>query len=543
MICKYCGCNTEEKDGICKACSYKLKVDPNQGGDIFSSSGAEKPQESTIAITIPEQPKVEFPVIPETKEELPSGAPTRTGEKVKGAKSKGFFIIASIIAVALIVAGLYFGGVFKTNVMKIEDHLKDGNYTAAQSMFRENFTSEGSNSLNKMLKNRLTEVYKEYCDGEREYKSALEEVAVIEKMGVTELKAQVKKAKEDISKMKESKDSFKSGEEYYSKKNYPLCIKEYAKVIKEDSNYSIAQDHYQQAASNYRNTVFQESDRLRAEGNINGAIKLLEDALKVLGKDSRISDRLKKYQKSVVTTDRNELLTNADEYAVNNNYAAAINVLLDAMENNKSYEEDEEIEEAIKEYRKDYEKYFKSKMDEYIEAEQFEEAGELLKEAGKVIPDSKVFLEQDEELDNKLPTYLDKIKHDSASDWKFGKGDAVDTFGISHSTDTNYIKLSAKSSAIYELDKEDSDEDSDDEGYKNFKFSVVAADDIDPSVKCKVKIVARKGGDYIMREADISARHEAQEIVVDIEDFNSIEISVVGEGASIIMYNARLCKN
>ena len=59
-----------------------------------------------------------------------------------------------------------------------------------------------------------------------------------------------------------------------------------------------------------------------------------------------------------------------------------------------------------------------------------------------------------------------------------------------------------------------------------------------------MKIAATVGEDdeYVYREIEISATTKEQEVTIITEDCTWMSISVTGEGASALMYNARLCR-
>ncbi len=526
MICKYCGVETQAQDGICKACKYKLKFSPNESGvDIFSSSGnAEEVKTQNAA------PKINY--FSESEEVPLSHADYLPVKTRKPRLRKGF--VAVVVAAFLIILAvvLYLAGVFKTATSKIKESLESGNYSAAYATFQSEFTEEGSTSLNKLLEQRLDSLYGQYSSGDREYTDVREEYDTIEKMGIIDLKKKVNGIGLKLSDMKKSKNGFEKAEKYYSKQNYALSIKEYAKVIKDDSNYSIAERKAKQARANYRNTVLSEAATLVTNGDYNAAVKLLESALEILEKDELIEKRMAEYGKSETTKSRQEILDTADEYAFNDDYAAAITVIMTALESNEDYSTDETIMNNLEDYRELYTDWFSEEIDEYISEGNYEKAAELLEEADRVIPKSKTAADKKQQLEGRMPKYLHELTPDSEKKWSWGKGESVDSFGSDHSGEANYILLGADSKATYDLGGD----------YESFKCSLVASKDIDPSAKCKVEITATVGGEYLYREWEISSETEEQEVTMITKDCTSLTISISGEGAEVLMFDARLAK-
>ena len=527
MICKYCGTETTSENGICKACSYKLKVSPNQEGvDIFSSSGGDKqnferfdPSRSTAESSFrnEEIKVVDFAPVKSKKRKL----------------RKGFVAIVTVAAAFIVVILLWFGGAFDSGVGKIKESLAEGDYIQAEAIFKDRFTKEGSGALNKMLEERLDSIYEGYISGEREYTDAKEELDTIEKMGVTDLEKKVNSVGVKLKDLKKSKAAYDKADKYYGKKNYALSIKEYDKVIKDDPNYQEAKTRRAKAVSNYRNTLLSEAASLVANGDYTSAVKLLESCEEILGKDKLIQKRITEYSKNKNSESRKEVLDASDEHAYNENYAAAITVIMTALEQNKDLSTDETVMNNLEEYRKSYTEQFSEKIDEYISDGMYEEAAELLEEADRVIPKSKTAKEKKEMLEGRMPRYLHEFDANSMKNWHWGEGESVDAFGRDHSTATNCVLLSTKSIATYDINGD----------YESFKCSFVAAKGIDESVKCKVEITATVGGEYLYREVEISADTEEQEITMITEHCSSLTISISGEGAKVLMCNARLTKD
>ena len=527
MICKYCGHETTAENGICKACSYKLKVDPNQEGiDIFSNSGDEKRNFERFE---PRKSSVE--TLPQTEEiRVADFAPVKFQKR----RLRKGFVAALAAAVALIIVMLlYFMGAFDSGVGKIKESLESSNYTQASAIFKDKFTKDGSGALNKMLEERLDSLYADYLSGGKEYTEAKEELDTIKDFGITDLKKKVNSIGVKLNDLKTSKSAYEKAEKYYGKKNYALSIKEYDKVIKDDPNYQEAKIRRAQAVSNYRNTLLSEAASLVSDGDYNSAVKLLEASEDILGKDKLIKKRIAEYSKNKNSENRQQVLDASDEHAYNENYAAAITFIMTALKENEDLSTDETIMNNLDEYRKSYTEQFSEKIDGYINDGLYEEAAELLEEADRVIPKSKTAKEKKEMLEGRMPQYLHEFEADVMKKWNWGEGESVDSFGKDHSTAANCVLLTTKSTATYDING----------NYEGFKCNLVAAKGIDESVKCKVQITATVGGEYLYREVEISADTEAQEITMITEDCSSLTISISGEGAKVLMYDARMTKD
>lgn len=524
MICKYCGTATDNKDGVCDRCKRRNgNNDSSQFEDIFSSS--EKEIEG-----------VANEILFKDTEDNPEFALDK-GKNDSGRKSKRTKRITVGIAICFIVAALsvicYSMGLFSSSASKIEDCLAAGKYEEAYSIFAKEYDTSGSGSLNKMLNKRIEYSYNQYCLGKREYESVKEELGIIKKMNVEAVAPKAKEYLKKLDEVKASKKAYNDAEKQYSSNQYAAAITNYKKVVKDDENYSSAVSKLEQAILNYRNTALSEAATSVSEGDYNSAIKTLETALVILEKDDVVEKRIREYKKSASTKSRQEIIDTADKYVYRNEYALAAKTVKDAMENNEALKDDETLKNALNGYLERLRESLSADIDSIIASGDYSDAGSTLKEAQDLLgKDDAVIVENKAKLIGKIPVYLDELEPSSSEEWKYNSGVAVDSFGTDRSKEDNYIILNTKSSATYVLPS----------GYNTFKCMVAASKNIDSAVKCRIRITASVGGEYFYRESEISAAAEAQELSLNISKCTSVTVSVSGEGANIIMYNAQLKK-
>lgn len=529
MICKYCGKEIENSGGICPACEYRrLHPRKNNSVDIYSSSGAAK-EENTFHIESPKE--TTFADISTSVGEVPLYAPPRVSAEKRRLSKKGIAIISTGIGL-LLVAILIISGAFTSPTNVIIKNLKDGKYDAAYTLFVKNYNSNGSNSINSALKNRLDEIYTLYANGEMEYPAAATELETIKKMGVGELADSIDTTGKKIEKLKASKDSFTAAEKHYEKQEFGLAITAYKKVITEDSNYSTAKDKLQRATQSYRNSALSEASVFASNGDYAAGIETLTTALATLEKDKLIEKRIAEYKKSAESKGKAEIISVADKYAYKGDYEAAIKAINSALETKPELKDDKTLKANLKYYTEKYIENVEEQATALSDEGDYTAAAKLIKKAIDLVGENDKLTKLQGDLSEKLPTYLDVLSPTDKDDWSFTNSATLDSFGNNRADEENCIKLKTSSYAVYDIS----------EGYEFFSCYVAAAKDIDEAVKCRIKVTASVGGETRMRECEISADEEAQELKFNVSDCTELKIEVSGEGASVIMYNAFLEK-
>ena len=530
MICKYCGCETTNPNGVCSACKYLMEHSSEQNSnEIYSSSDhnnivlpKNRPNEAPDSAA----PFIEIDKEPSAEESTPpQNLPT------KSRKKKFLWIVAAVLVIAALIAAAFFGGIIKTRSGRVYDMLKNGRYDAAYSEVSSNYSQNGSYFLNRMLESRVEEVYNDYRDGNREYKDARLELQTIDKMNISDLKKTVADTLSNLKKLQASKTSFEAGEKYYSNKNYALALEQFGRVIKDDPNYKAAQEKLSQSRENYRNQALSEAAQYVSNGDYDAGVRVLSAALETLKKDSLIEKRIEDYSASGSTKSKKDVLDAADARAFKEDYAGAVSVLLSAVKSNAALAKDDTVAKTLQHYQGKYLESFKTKLEGYVKSGDYENAGKLLHEAEQLVPENSEVEAEKTKLQGKVPIYLDDLTPLSSKSFSFGKGSTVDAFGNDHSADINCVELRTQSTATYSLSGS---------GFKKFSFKAAAAKSIDTSVRCRIRVTATVGSDYRYRECEISASSESSGVSLDVTGCDSLTISVSGEGADILMFDAKL---
>ncbi len=523
MICKYCGKEIYSESGICSACEYKIKhPQKSNSTDIYSSSGA-KDKQNTFHIenNFREDFSEEVVVIkPNIRE------PQRRKLSKKGI---AIIIIAILLMVGLVMVN---SGVFKNPAKEIIKAFDEGRYDAAYTIFVKEYKSTSNEKLNNALSERLGEVYNLYASDKKEYSFAAKEIDTIKKMGIGELAKDIEEAEKKINKLKVSKESFNKAENHYSKGEYNLAITAYRKVILEDSNYKTATDRLNSTVQKYRNTALSEASVYAGEGDYSKGIEILKSAMAILEKDTLIEKRIREYSESLESKGKGEVIEVADKYAYKGDYKSAIESINKVMETDEELKEDKTLNANLEYYKNRYIEKLVEDCGKLIDQGKYEDASVAIKEAEEILGEREELTLLKEEIEDKTPTYLDELNSTDEKKWKFSQETELDSFGNDHSDKQNCIKLSNASYAIYDIS----------DGYEFFSAYVVAAKDIDEAVECRIKATASVGGETRFRECEISADKEAQELKFNVSGCTELKIEIIGEGASIIMYNANLTK-
>ena len=520
MVCKYCGSETTNANGVCDKCFSLLNGE--QMEDIFSSS-----TKKVDTINKP-KPRITFPTLTATDGEMPAYAPPRIAAKIKSSKPLliGFLLVVGIVFMLL----LFMFGIFKTSSMRISDALEKGNYETAYEIYKDKFADENSNALNRVLDERLQLIYADFSQGVINYASAETEVETISKMVSKEFESTFKKHTTLIENMKSSKEGYEKGVENHAKSNFSFAIECFRKVLKNDCNYEDAQIKLNLSIMSYKNDALSNASEAVSNGNYNEGVKILENALEVVREDALISKRIDEYKKSGSQKTRKDVIDTVDMLVLKEDYLGAIKCIENAIKNNDELKDDKTLSTNLVYYKQKYAEKFEKDIENIINRKDYEKAGILLNQAEEIIPNNDIYIVKKAELSGKVPVYLDKLDPSEKENWKQNKGSAIDSFGIDRSEEENYFILKTSSTASYYIDGK----------YKTFTASFAASKKIDDAVKCKVKITATVGGEYLYKECEISADTKEQDISFKIKDCTSLSFTVIGEGANVIMYNAKL---
>lgn len=517
MTCKYCGAVTDSTDCICRKCKYAFAESTTPVfEDIFSSSEKETKTRVDDIFTTEENG-------------LNDGTVAKNANVVKNGKKKRGIITALCLVVfaACAVCAIYCF-LFNSSVSRVEDCLKKGQYKEARNICVTEFDVSGSKALNKMLNERLSDGYAAYCAGSVEFAAAKDEFTAIKDMNISEVSENAEKHLKKLETAKVSKTAFSEAEKQYSSNNYASAIQNYKKVIKDDCNYDTAVSKLEQAMLNYRNTALSEAATSVSEGDYATAVKTLKTALVVLEKDEIVEKRLTEYNKSLESKSRQEVIDTAEKYIYREEYALAAKTVKDAMENNEEFKNDEVLKAAYDRYAKNTEDALTEKIDKLIEAGDYTLAASTVKDAQEVLGEDNAVLAQNKaKLSGNVPVYLDDLTPYSSENFKWG-GSAVDSFGVDRSKETNHATLTTTSVVTFPVPQ----------GYKNFTCNLAASKSIDAAVKCRLRITATVGGEYMYKECEISASAETQELSINVSESTAVTFSVSGEGADIILYNA-----
>lgn len=521
MICKYCGRETDSIDGICPACKYRQSHPQDDiSVDIYSSSGAAKAEET---FHIESNFKEDFPdevIYLNTQGEMP---------KKRKLSKKGIAIISAACALLLCGVIALFGG-FSSSANKIVKSLEVGDYNGAYNIFVKNYTTAGSPTLCKALRERMSDAVDAYANGDTAYTAVSTELETIKKMGIGELAKDIDSSLKMVKKLKASKESFEKAEKYFTKAQYNLAITAYKKVIKEDINYTTASEKLNTAIGNYRNSALSEASVFAGDGDYAKGVEVLESALAILEKDTLIEKRIKEYKKSELSKGKAEVISVADKYAFKGDYEAAIETINQAFETNPDLKDDKTLKANRAYYIDKYIAEVSGYFEGLVEEEKYTDAAALLKKAEALVGEQKEFNKLREGLEGELPTYLDNLSPTDTNEWNFTTEATLDSFGNDRAKEENCIKLGSGAYAVYNIS----------DGYEFFTTYVVAAKDIDEAVKCRIKVTATVGGETRFRECELSADKEPQELKFNISECETLEIEVSGEGASVIMYNANI---
>lgn len=264
--------------------------------------------------------------------------------------------IIPILCVVLLLVGLCIGGYFGvtwyfSDEQKLMRNLDSGNMDAALELVESNITLRVDENLVKALAKRIEDTKAAFAEGKLEYSEAGLEFDTIEKFKVKKIAEDLEQARVYVDELNQSRTCFATAEGFYADGEYVDAMEWYAKVIEEDSNYEAARAKHTESVNKYRDLKMAEAKEYAVSENYTAAIQLLNTALTVIPGDSIINEQIAVYEKANLDKVRNEALDTASQYAEDGDYAEAILVLLSAQ---KELPDDIQISAKLEAYRDAY---------------------------------------------------------------------------------------------------------------------------------------------------------------------------------------------
>lgn len=451
--CTFCGKELNDRAKFCtgcgKACIETLAEEVQQIPLPQKPLQQEEPPITEIPNHEEMPPAKEF-----TQEEIPQDVPNSQTESTpednsvnnpadkKKSLPKGKIVLYSVLAVSLvivIVAAVLVFRWYTSTEQQILRALDAGDYDSAVVIMEEDTSVNESKALAEQLKERIANIKTGFEGGTIEYASAKMELDTIKKLNVDGVSSELSAVRTYVDQLNESRTNFSTAESFYTTGDYAEAITNYRLVIEADENYTVAVEKLADAVNKYREEILTKAMEYADAELYTDAIALLNEALKTIPNDTKITEQIRIYEKDNSEKLKADALETAADYAKDGDYLNAFKSLTNII---KSQAADAELVSAYNKYCDQYAAQIISEVDGKVAEKDFNSAISLLKSALKELPGNENLAEKLDTVEAKAPisiTALTAINSDIWGTWN--EGAASDPFGNDYTTACNYVHI------------------------------------------------------------------------------------------------------
>ncbi|MDR2572474.1 MAG: protein kinase [Oscillospiraceae bacterium] len=229
--------------------------------------------------------------------------------------------VLAVCAVGIVAFILLNQNVFSDGTRDVIKALENQNFDEAMSAFSNVDTD--SAELERELQRRLEAIKVEFLNGEIEYSVAKMELQTIERFRIRSLSTQINEVSQFLDEMNDSRVAFEYAESLFESGDYLRAMEQYALVLMDDTNYTAAQEGLSASVEGYKVSALKEAETLADANNYAAAIRVLDNALEIVGNDVDLTRQRNLYAGEQITNSIDE----AKSMANSGNYTGAVNSL------------------------------------------------------------------------------------------------------------------------------------------------------------------------------------------------------------------------
>lgn len=319
-----------------------------------------------------------------------------TVKKGKKAKTIAISILAVIVAIAVAFVMSYFNGA----AAKTCRQLKKGEYSAAETMYRNNV--ESSFLQRTFAKSKLTaygeKVAQQYKDGKISYEKASDILASLKNMGFDTMAS----LGDEIASEKDAEKAFTDAEKFYKNGDIENAIKEYSKIPEGSDNYATAQKKLVELYPQYINNVAEKANQLNMAGNCKEALSVLNLALSLMP-DANIDLSKLESAKTVALNSYKEQTLNEITYLIGDQkFSEAIALADEALK----LDDNEEFRNSKTTAETKYVEYVTANVNEMMSQGDYISAKRNVEDAIKTLPNNMALRNLKTTVERATPVFL-----------------------------------------------------------------------------------------------------------------------------------------
>lgn len=205
-------------------------------------------------------------------------------------------IFSAVIGITVGVA-IYF---FVNNPLnKFEKAVQEYEFAVARDIYSSKIKGDKGKeqSAKAFLVDELQHLKQQFKDEEISYKIVIERLNAVEKMGV--VNQQVATARKEINALNNSRIAFLQGKELLASSNFADALIQFNMVKEVDANYKEAQELIVESGKLYKNDILKNAENYAVKEDYESAVSIINDALLVLNKDSDLTAKYNIYEEQL----------------------------------------------------------------------------------------------------------------------------------------------------------------------------------------------------------------------------------------------------
>ena len=298
-------------------------------------------------------------------------------------------VIILVSALLLVGIGVSIFLWYNNPERKMNRALDKGNLDDAKTILDGNRDLENDDEIRENLKQIIKQACEKYKAKQTTYSEALNELNSVRALQVHSLDEELFNATQFVEKLNQSRTYFDAAKVLQEKKDYPKAIVQYQLVSSEDPDYALAMEQLKICEDSYREDSLKAAeDKAKAE-DYQGAIDILEMALKTLQNDSEVSGQIVIYRADLETQQKNDLIAAAEGFAEKEQFTAGIQLLDQYLQKNGI---DADIKAARQHICDQYAESIIAKADGFLKNETYPTAIVVLESGLRDLPDNTQIL-------------------------------------------------------------------------------------------------------------------------------------------------------